>query len=1113
MKLAIIDLLGLSYDGETLDKRGLGGSESAVIYLSQELANVGFEVDVFCNCKDSEARPGRYNLVNYIDHSDAQQINTEYDVVVSSRSVFPFFANSVYGHIASKAHYKVLWMHDTFCEGDEHIEPMITYGAIDEIFTLSDFHTTYVSTNDHGGYRKMYEVLKKSIFQTRNGARKWISEVDLSKKKKYQFVYNASATKGLIPLVQSVWPKVKERIPEATLICIGGFYRFREGAEPDAQEQTVRDLMADENLRDLDVEFTGVISQKQIAEILAESGFMIYPPGFPETFGISTLESLLYKTPVITGNFGALEETAFDIACYKIDYPIEPNSLYPHIDLDLQTERFVELVEHAYRDDYLLQQKQNACDVIADIAGWDSVALQWKQHFYKKLGAFLSRDEFRKVHRINQKTQRIFHRKNCNLDDQEIYSSSGKQNRLLVVSPFCNAENYVENCVKSVASQDYDDYLHVLTDDASSDSSANVVDKTISTLPLDIREKIRFEKNTKNQGCIKNQLDAIDKYAQPGDIVILLDGDDWLVNNNTIFNYVNDLHNQGYEFTYGSCWSVVDNIPLVAQTYPQQIKNTKTYRRHLFNWNIPYTHLRTFRRELLESVDRNQFLDKTGNWMKSGADAPLFYELIEQSDPEKIYCVKEIICNYNDNNPMNDYKVNSREQNENAGMSLTKNQSVLRPQDLTKSIPKVDASKNTQDTKQKTILIALPTNKYIETETFKSIYNLRVPRGYTTHLECFYGYQIDQIRNLIAEWGKRYDYLFCVDSDIVLPTDSLEKMLGADKDIISGLYIQRKPGQHTLEIYEDTPEGGMQNIPFRALENQHIVEVAACGFGCVLCDSRVLRTMSYPHFYYQSALDHADTVSEDVYFCRKARELGFRVWADVSIKCSHIGETTFEVISETERVAEELSRQDLLPRDHKQYLYNLDIEPKVIYDIGASALHWLKHARTKWPDARLYAVDASQNLEHLYRTENLEYEIAVASDSDDKTVQFYNDPYNFAGNSYYKENTMHYNQSHIEYRKTLTLDYIVKKNNWPAPDLIKLDVQGAEKDVLKGAEKTLEACQDIILETQHENYNEGAPLVEEVIQYMQEKGFELVEKIHQGEVDADYHFRKRNQLL
>ena len=59
----------------------------------------------------------------------------------------------------------------------------------------------------------------------------------------------------------------------------------------------------------------------------------------------------------------------------------------------------------------------------------------------------------------------------------------------------------------------------------------------------------------------------------------------------------------------------------------------------------------------------------------------------------------------------------------------------------------------------KTILIAIPTNKYIEPETFKAIYDLEIPEGYTTTFQYFYGYQVDQIRNLIANWAVKYDYL------------------------------------------------------------------------------------------------------------------------------------------------------------------------------------------------------------------------------------------------------------------------------------------------------------------------------------------------------------------
>lgn len=411
----------------------------------------------------------------------------------------------------------------------------------------------------------------------------------------------------------------------------------------------------------------------------------------------------------------------------------------------------------------------------------------------------------------------------------------------------------------------------------------------------------------------------------------------------------------------------------------------------------------------------------------------------------------------------------------------------------------------------KTILIAVPTNKYIEPETMKSIYDLTIPPGYRTQFEFFYGYQIDQIRNLIADWAKHFDYLFSVDSDIILPKDTLVNLLNADKDIISGLYIQRKPGQHILEIYQDNAHGGVENIPFRAIENMNVIQVAACGFGCVLIKGEVFRKMEYPHFLYTSALDHSHTISEDVYFCKKARQLGFTIWADVRIQCGHKGSTTFDVISPAEQRLEQLTQMNNLPEDHARYLVEMwrgGKNPKVIYDIGASTLQWHRRASVLWKDSDIFVFDGTPELDYVYRKRGLNYAIGVLTDRDGKDITFYNDPFNPAGNSYYKENSWHYNESHAQRIKGVTLDSLVREKNFPKPHLIKIDVQGAEIDILKGAKETLQSCEDIILEAQHTNYNEGAPMVEDVIEYLKSIGFGLVKKIHSGDVDADYHFTR-----
>jgi len=660
MKIAIIDLLGLTYDGNTINNRGLGGSESAVIFMSRELVKLGYSVTIYCSCSDSITSPGVYEGVRYIDHTQLDVTET-YDIVIASRTVKPFRANNAYVRLMMRATYRVLWLHDTFTDGDEDLEAMAVGGFIHRIFTLSDFHTNYITNCVHGK-RRNFEMLKPYIFQTRNGAVKYITDVDIANKDPNLFVYNASATKGLIPLVRNVWPHIKVAIPAAKLVCIGGYYRFRDGAKPDQQENTVIQLINDNNIKALDVTFTGVIKQKEIASLLASASFMLYPTAFPETFGISSLESLLYRTPIITARFGALEETAIDSACYKLPYSTTPNSLFTDIDEQAQAKAFVAETIRAHSNRYLFQQKQHACAVVDDIHSWDTVALQWHQHFQKQFKIPLSVDQYRAVTRINNKVSRIFGRRFANEETINTYSSYGNERKIVIVSPFYNAEHYIKKCIDSVAQQDYDNYVHYLIDDVSTDSSYKAAYNAIQALPANIRTRFNLIRNDTKRYAIGNQFYCFNN-VEANDIVMLLDGDDWLSNNNTIFKLYNDIYSQDYDFTYGSMWSLADNIPLIAQQYPSQVIKHKTYRTHKFNWGIPYTHLRTTLGVHTQSLDPLRYKNNN-QWFIAGADNPLFYDLIERSS--KPLAIQEIVCNYNDLNPLNDYKVNSFDQKRNS---------------------------------------------------------------------------------------------------------------------------------------------------------------------------------------------------------------------------------------------------------------------------------------------------------------------------------------------------------------------------------------------------------------------------------------------------------------
>jgi FkbM family methyltransferase len=184
-----------------------------------------------------------------------------------------------------------------------------------------------------------------------------------------------------------------------------------------------------------------------------------------------------------------------------------------------------------------------------------------------------------------------------------------------------------------------------------------------------------------------------------------------------------------------------------------------------------------------------------------------------------------------------------------------------------------------------------------------------------------------------------------------------------------------------------------------------------------------------------------------------------------------------------------------------------------MYDIGACVTHWTTAAKKVWPDAEYVLFDAFDSAAFLY--EGYKSHVGVLSDVDGREVRFYQNSRFPGGNSYYREigssvaDQLFPLASGYVVRSARTLDSVVAEREFPKPDLVKIDVQGAEADVIRGATATLASARYLIVEMQDSVYNDGAPMADTTLPFIESLGWKCIEpKFCDNGPDAYYLFER-----
>lgn len=152
-------------------------------------------------------------------------------------------------------------------------------------------------------------------------------------------------------------------------------------------------------------------------------------------------------------------------------------------------------------------------------------------------------------------------------------------------------------------------------------------------------------------------------------------------------------------------------------------------------------------------------------------------------------------------------------------------------------------------------------------------------------------------RNVLREkvLNENYDYLLSLEIDVIPPADLIERLLSHKKDIVSGVYY--KPYNLTVKqdgklvkkavkifplLWQSVDKESVRQLTSSEIEDPKLIEVAISGLGCLLIHRSVLEKVKFRVNLKESP------ACDDVWFCHDVRELGFKIFADTSIKCKHL---------------------------------------------------------------------------------------------------------------------------------------------------------------------------------------------------------------------------------
>jgi glycosyltransferase involved in cell wall biosynthesis len=345
-----------AFHGLTLEERPLGGTETAIIHLSNELQRVGHEVYVVTEVYDPPETP-----VVYLRPEKCNSLGP-IDILVACRGwrslLLPFKYKKCF-----------FWTGDSFDNlhnfgiGDGRF---IEY--VDGLFAVSQWHAQTLCETSGFPAEKTCILRNGVILDNFQGQ---------EQRHRKRLIYTSTPSRGMIYLPK-IYSELKSRHPDLELWVFSSFDVYvRQWLPYQEGDFDKRYESCFEELRRLpDCHVHGSILQKQLAREFMKSAILAYPSNFEETSCITAMEAQAAGCVVVSSHLAALPETVGDAGVLIQEVP--GSELYIH--------KYIEACDQLLKDDALFKTLSNKGIERANAYDWKERAVGLLQYLKDKHG-------------------------------------------------------------------------------------------------------------------------------------------------------------------------------------------------------------------------------------------------------------------------------------------------------------------------------------------------------------------------------------------------------------------------------------------------------------------------------------------------------------------------------------------------------------------------------------------------------------------------------------------------------------------------------------------------------------------------------------------------------